>query len=116
MVTVLSSSSSSSGSDEEEDSNIELQLPMEWMDELNRKKQHPERLHEELWFNEPDEVRLSGLHVDGLVQERRNSSVLAVELRLSYSNPSMYTSKKILLAQTESQETAPWTTPRGAMV
>ncbi len=31
-----------------------------WMDELNRKRLHPERLHEELWFNEPQEV--SSLH------------------------------------------------------
>ena len=29
------------------------------------------------------------LYVDGLVQERRNSSVLAMELRLSCTNPSM---------------------------
>ena len=31
-------------------------------------------------------------HVDGLVQERRNSSALAMELRLSCTNPSMYAS------------------------
>ena len=30
------------------------------------------------------------IHVDGLVQERRNSSVLAMELRLSWTNPSTY--------------------------
>ena len=29
-------------------------------------------------------------HVDGLVQERRNSSALAMELRLSSTNPSMW--------------------------
>ena len=29
------------------------------------------------------------LHVDGLVQERRNSSALAMEFRLSCINPSM---------------------------
>ena len=29
------------------------------------------------------------LDVDGLVQERRNSSALAMELRLSYTNPSI---------------------------
>ena len=28
-------------------------------------------------------------HVDGLVQERRNSSVLAMELRLSCTNPAI---------------------------
>ena len=29
-------------------------------------------------------------HINGLVQERRNSSALAMELRLSYTNPSIY--------------------------
>ena len=29
-------------------------------------------------------------HIDGLVQERRNSSALAMELRLSCTNPSKY--------------------------
>ena len=28
-------------------------------------------------------------HIDGLMQERRNSSALAVELRLSCTNPSV---------------------------
>ena len=31
-----------------------------------------------------------GLHIDGLVQERCNSSALAMELRLSCTNPSIY--------------------------
>ena len=30
------------------------------------------------------------VHVDGLVQERRNSKALAMELRLSCTNPLMY--------------------------
>ena len=30
----------------------------QWMEELMAKKQHPERLHEELWFNEDGEVRI----------------------------------------------------------
>ena len=34
----------------------------------------------------------SFLDIDGLVQERRNSSALATELRLSYPNPSIYAS------------------------
>ena len=34
-------------------------------------------------------LSLSELHMDGLVQERRNSSVLAMELRLSRTNPSI---------------------------
>ena len=29
-------------------------------------------------------------HIDGLMQERRNSSALAMELRLSFINPSIY--------------------------
>ena len=32
---------------------------------------------------------MGNLHIDGLVQERRNSSALAMELRLSCNNPSM---------------------------
>ena len=32
----------------------------------------------------------SKTHMDGLVQERRNSSALAMELRLSCTNPSIY--------------------------
>ena len=31
-------------------------------------------------------------YIDGLVQERRNSSALAMELRLSYTNPSTWSS------------------------
>ena len=33
---------------------------------------------------------ISPLHVDGLVQERCNSIANALELHLSYTNPSMY--------------------------
>ena len=29
-------------------------------------------------------------YIDGLVQERRNLSALAMELRLSFTNPSIY--------------------------
>ena len=31
-----------------------------------------------------------GAYIDGLVQERRNSSALAMELRLPCTNPSIY--------------------------
>ena len=34
-------------------------------------------------------VKLVGFYIDGLVQERRNSSALAMELRLSCTNPSI---------------------------
>ena len=30
-------------------------------------------------------------HIDGLVQEKRNSSALAMELRITCTNPSNYT-------------------------
>ena len=43
--------SDSSDSDSEE-------IELTWMDELNRKQQHPERLHKELWYNEKDEVSI----------------------------------------------------------
>ncbi|XP_067662742.1 ribonuclease 3-like [Haliotis asinina] len=52
------SSSSSSGSScgsglESDDSDDDTTL---WLEELNRKKQHPHRLHEELWFNDSGEM------------------------------------------------------------
>ena len=34
-------------------------------------------------------VSIHSIHIDGLVQERRNSSALAMELRLSFTNPSI---------------------------
>ena len=43
-----------SGSDDEE---IEEEINKEMMDEIERKQQHPERLHPDLWFNEQGEVR-----------------------------------------------------------
>ncbi|XP_021349627.1 ribonuclease 3-like [Mizuhopecten yessoensis] len=47
-----SSSSSSSGSDSDENEDEDNK----WMEELNRKKNHPYRLHEELWYNDPGEM------------------------------------------------------------
>ena len=35
-------------------------------------------------------VTYGNLHIDGLVQERRNSSALTMELRLSCTNPSIF--------------------------
>jgi ribonuclease-3 len=43
----------SSSSSEDED---EVDTTYDWMDELERKKQHPRRLHPELWFNEPAQL------------------------------------------------------------
>ena len=50
-----------------------------------------------VWLRKSLKVFLNQLHIDGLVQERRNSIANALELRLSYTNPSIfsytYTSK-----------------------
>ena len=35
-------------------------------------------------------IRRVNLHIDGLVQEKRNSSALAMELRLPCTNPSIW--------------------------
>lgn len=42
-----------SGCDSELDDN---DLEQNWMEEINIKRKHPDRLHDELWFNEPGEV------------------------------------------------------------
>jgi len=53
--------------DEEEDggesrkNKKEEQTNSIWMEELSWKQNHPERLHDEMWFNLPGEVRLSKL-------------------------------------------------------
>ena len=42
----------------------------QWMEkEMDRKKSHPERLHLELWFNEPGEVRTTTDISDPLINE-----------------------------------------------
>ena len=41
------------------------------------------------------------VHVDGLMQERRNSIANTLELRLSCTNPSLYTCIYILLGYTK---------------
>ena len=46
----------SSSSDDEEE--VVEGVENTWVDELNRKKDHPERLHEDLWFNEAGEVNI----------------------------------------------------------
>ena len=43
------------------------------------------------WADKPPHYTREELYIDGLVQERRNSSALAMELRLSCTNPSIYT-------------------------
>ncbi len=52
MFCLTDSSSSDEDSDQEND------RVSQWMEELMAKKRHPERLHEELWFNEDGEVSI----------------------------------------------------------
>ncbi|XP_077987013.1 ribonuclease 3-like [Glandiceps talaboti] len=54
-VHISDSESSSSESDDSESDN-EDNLTFEQMNEMRRKKAHPLRLHQELWFNEPGEM------------------------------------------------------------
>nr|AMN88357.1 DROSHA [Mytilus galloprovincialis] len=49
-----SSSDSSDGDDDDDDDD-------EWIEELNKKKKHPYRLHEELWYNDPGEMNAGPL-------------------------------------------------------
>ena len=37
---------------------MDEEIEKSWMKEMMRKRGHPEKLHDELWFNEPGEVRL----------------------------------------------------------
>ena len=46
------------------------------------------------WLME-EHISPSG-HIDGLVQEKRNSSMLAMELRLSYINLSTWRKNKVI--------------------
>ena len=54
-IFILFCSGCSSSSSDEEDENLD-ELNEHCVDELQRKRNHPERAHEELWFNEPMEV------------------------------------------------------------
>jgi len=42
----------------DDDSDTSDQEQQAWLAELNWRRMHPERLHEELWFNLPQEVIL----------------------------------------------------------
>jgi len=42
--------------DNDGDSDVNDEEQKSWLAELSWRKQHPERLHEELWFNLPHEV------------------------------------------------------------
>ena len=61
--------------------------------------------YNELWYNglfyngTGLYTLISWTHIDGLMQERRNSSALALELRLFCINPSTYTLPMNLLSQ-----------------
>ena len=47
-----------------------------------------------------------GFYIDELVQERRNSSALAVELRLSCTNPSIYPADSGMVIYNQTQQSA----------
>lgn len=53
-----SSSSSSSEEDSEEEGEEEDNKEEEWLDALNKRKKHPYRLHDDLWYNDQGEVRV----------------------------------------------------------
>lgn len=48
--------SSDDEDDDEDEENENFDIGQMWVTELDRKKKHPDRLHTELWFNEPGEV------------------------------------------------------------
>ncbi|XP_041368618.1 ribonuclease 3-like isoform X2 [Gigantopelta aegis] len=50
-----SDSSNSSSSSCDSDSDAE-NAPPRWIEELNRKRQHPYHMHDELWYNDPGEM------------------------------------------------------------
>ena len=49
-----------SSSDSDVDEEIAAEIQKSYLEELEIKRAHPERLHEELWFNETGEVRALG--------------------------------------------------------
>lgn len=51
-----SSSSSSSEEDSEEEGEEEDNKEEEWLDALNKRKKHPYRLHDDLWYNDQGEL------------------------------------------------------------
>ena len=57
------------------------------------------------------------IHIDGLVQERHNSNALALELRLSFTNPSIYYIMKCITGIVHKQyifkDMKEWFTPIG---
>ena len=50
---------------------------------------HTMQFSRDNWNNTAVCVYTHNIYIDGLVQERRNSSALAMELRLSCTNPSI---------------------------
>ena len=52
----------------------------------------------------PHNIVVKQVHIDGLVQERRNSSALAQELSLSCINPSILLEAMLTYYQSEPQE------------
>lgn len=52
------SSSSSSSEEDSEEEGEEDSKEEEWLDALNKRKKHPYRLHDDLWYNDQGEVRV----------------------------------------------------------
>ena len=52
----------SDSSDSDSDDDVKNEIMEEWAKELKRKQEHPQRLHEEIWHNEPGMV---GSKTDG---------------------------------------------------
>jgi len=55
-VCCVEKSDKSDGDESSDDSDCDDHEQRSWLAELNWRRMHPERLHEELWFNLPQEV------------------------------------------------------------
>lgn len=71
----LLESSSESECESDEDSTCSSSSDSEVFDviaEIKRKKAHPDRLHDELWYNDPGQVRMCFMFLLGRVQTTRH--------------------------------------------
>ena len=65
---------------------MEILSPNFWIILIKKKAEYCRHVIFAIYKTQLQEI----LHFDGLVQEGRNSSALAMELRLTCTNPSMY--------------------------
>ena len=72
--------------------NIPDKVAMAWS-EMHQRMFVMEEKTIDVWDIVAEQTVSLTLHIDGLVQERRNSSALAMELRLSCTNPSIWRTK-----------------------